>query len=720
MKEDFIKKFPAVPDRAILDALPDQYFEKMDADDFKFHYESLLKLKSDTSRVYRSKGDIEEFIIHHFSTEKLLQNIQKTLGSSKSDHVLYRIFANRKADFILTAIYRNLQQSTRKAEFSFPVMEKLKNLSFTHTQENGKSIFHLKCNNTSRSTLFRNLHETFLKHNIFPAYTEMWELTGDNKQVKSFYSAEIYFDEIISEHIFTSVKNDLERYIQSYIKPMSIFDMIGPSMVGPSSSHTAGANKIGQIARNIIMAKMQFDNCLVSSVEVKLLGSFRDTGVGHRTPSAIGGGLWGFQTDDARMMKYGDPEFLEINGIDFTTGKVKFDGFKKGSIEEDEKYKDEKNHNIVEITARSEKSDLMITGFSIGGGNVEVRYVNGRLEKVLDGKSDAYFSDNKILSEKVNDHCTLVRKIIKDESCASADFSMPFNTFEELLDYMKSSKKKLVHVVTETEMKMQGCTESAIFNKMKNYWLIMQNSVADGLKSKTLSLLKLTGQDSGKMMDYISKNPLFNGIYGKAATYATAVNEINAKSGVIVACPTAGSCGILPGVLKSYDEIKKTDEKKILESLMIAGFLGMILFDDVTTAGADYGCQAEVGAGTAMAASALTYLEGGNDEMIIQAFILSLKNCLGLTCDPVAGLVEVPCVKRNGLYSSLAISAAFMALSGVRSFISPDEVIMVLKEAGEKLNSDFKETAGGGLAKTRDGKQVERDFELEVNRFFKS
>jgi L-serine dehydratase len=151
---------------------------------------------------------------------------------------------------------------------------------------------------------------------------------------------------------------------------------------------------------------------------------------------------------------------------------------------------------------------------------------------------------------------------------------------------------------------------------------------------------------------------------------------------------------------------------------MVAGFFGMILFTDVSTAGADYGCQAEVGAAAAMAASAIAYLENGNHAQLIQAFTIAIKNCLGLICDPVAGLVEVPCVKRNGIYSSLALSAAMMALSGVQSFISPDEVMLTMREVGERLHIDYKETGRGGLARTRDGKEVDKRFAQEVKKFF--
>jgi L-serine dehydratase len=170
--------------------------------------------------------------------------------------------------------------------------------------------------------------------------------------------------------------------------------------------------------------------------------------------------------------------------------------------------------------------------------------------------------------------------------------------------------------------------------------------------------------------------------------------------------------------LQAYHELAKPGKKKMLEAILVSGFMGMILFNDVSTAGADYGCQAEVGVGAAMAACALAWLEGGNSEQVIHAFTLAIKNSLGLICDPVAGLVEVPCVKRNGVFASVAVSAAMMSLSGVRSFISPDEVVLTMKEVGDKLHRDYKETAGGGLAKTRDGKAVERAFESEVKRFF--
>ncbi|MCF0205944.1 MAG: L-serine ammonia-lyase, iron-sulfur-dependent, subunit alpha, partial [Bacteroidales bacterium] len=385
---------------------------------------------------------------------------------------------------------------------------------------------------------------------------------------------------------------------------------------------------------------------------------------------------------------------------------------------DDSRYADQKNANIAEVIFNTNKVKHCVTGFSIGAGNVEIRFFDGPLEFALDGKIDTYLNNGKI--EKLSDTNANMPKISKIyyENAASELPMMPFHTFEELIEYVKTNKINLIELILNTEKQLQNTSKQQVYDKMRSYWKIMQKSVDSGIKDNELSLLKLTGKDSGNINKYRQNNKLFDNIYGKAVAYAVAVNEINAKSGVIIACPTAGSCGILPGVLKAYNEIHKPDEDKILESLMIAGFFGMILFGDVSTAGADYGCQAEIGSAAAMAASALVYLEGGDIEQMIEGFTIAIKNSLGLICDPIAGLVEVPCVKRNGIYSSHAISAALMALSGVKSFVSPDEVILTMREVGERLNVDYKETGKAGLAKTRDGKEVELNFANEVKKFF--
>ena len=187
---------------------------------------------------------------------------------------------------------------------------------------------------------------------------------------------------------------------------------------------------------------------------------------------------------------------------------------------------------------------------------------------------------------------------------------------------------------------------------------------------------------------------------------ALASAEQNAGMGLICAAPTAGSCGILPAVMITAMEELQIDRKKVIESLFTASAIGMVISNRASVSGADCGCQAECGSAAAMAACALTELEGGSVEMIAQACALTLKGMLGLVCDPVAGLVEVPCVKRNGVSAVHAIAASEMALAGIRSRIPADEVIDAMKEVGELMPVCLKETAKGGLATTDTAKKM--------------
>lgn len=679
--------------------------------------------RGETGRTFNHKEELEECIVHNFSHDKLKKTLLSLKPFQYQPYTLYRIITNPEKNYMLTVFYSDIT-SVPHAKVTLPdidmlVAEMKESNSLKFDMQ--KHVLTLQSINSSKFTVINNMVETFQKHNIFPSYIDLWYLKSRDKKIKSLYVVKCIFEEKIKEADALSLRSDFDRYLVRYIKPMSVFDIVGPSMVGPSSSHTAGANKIGHISRNIIKAWAAESGCQVETITVKLMGSFRDTGPGHRTPAAIGGGLWGLVTDHPEMLAHGDPAFLAEKGIDFGGFSAKFGGYLRGGAEDDRKYFSENNNNIAEIIVKTSVGEVLITGFSIGGGNVEVRYVNGRLTAPFTGKEEHFVAAGKILTAseaRKTGKAVAVEPIFKSAGAGKPHFSMPFNSFEELLSYLRSSKTTLIEVIYETEKNLQGSTRQEILSKTAEYWSIMKKAVRKGISDNKLSLLKLTGNDSGKINKHLKKNALFDNVFGRAVAYAVAVNEVNAKSGVIVACPTAGSCGILPGVLQSYSELAKPQREQLFESILVAGFMGMILFNDVTTAGADYGCQAEVGVGSAMAAAALAYLEKGSNEEVVQAFILALKNSLGLICDPVAGLVEVPCVKRNGVFASVAVSAALMALGGVRSFVSPDEVVMTMKEVGDKLHRDFKETAGGGLAKTRDGKAVDRSFEAEVKRFF--
>jgi L-serine dehydratase len=389
---------------------------------------------------------------------------------------------------------------------------------------------------------------------------------------------------------------------------------------------------------------------------------------------------------------------------------------------------------------------LKIVGFSIGGGNVEVRYINDRLPRPITKieEVDAVVAQvgHKVavdaqsvgnITQPCKDGSGAVQIAVGDE-----EHCLNFNTFEELLEYCRQvPEKSLLSVVLETERMMTGQPTVHTRRRMEKLWRVMEQAVYTGLAVHTRSPSGLCGGDGAKIAAFLKRGEpraerraeyrgepqqksgsLFANLHGKAMAYATAVSEQNARSGVVVACPTAGACGIIPGMLVAHRELGNTSVDAIVDALLVAGFVGMVFFDDVTTAGADYGCQAEVGAASAMGAAALAHLEGGDIETVVHAFVLAIKNCMGLICDPVAGLVEVPCVKRNGLFSSLAVSAAAMALAGVRSFVSPDEVVLAVREVGSRLHRDYRETAGGGLARTRDGKRVLEQLRAERARWF--
>lgn len=219
----------------------------------------------------------------------------------------------------------------------------------------------------------------------------------------------------------------------------------------------------------------------------------------------------------------------------------------------------------------------------------------------------------------------------------------------------------------------------------------------------------MVGGDGEKMYQYrMHSNPLLSNYLLEVMEKAVKMGESNACMKRIVAAPTAGSCGVIPAVLLSYGEAKQVEEQKLVEALFVAGGIGEVIAASASISGAEGGCQAEIGSASAMAAGALTYLEGSNNTAIIHAAALALKSMLGLTCDPVAGLVEVPCVKRNVSGAVNAVVASQMAMAGIRSVVAPDEVIDSMRRIGRLLPECLKETSREGLAITSCAAEVRK------------
>lgn len=281
-----------------------------------------------------------------------------------------------------------------------------------------------------------------------------------------------------------------------------------------------------------------------------------------------------------------------------------------------------------------------------------------------------------------------------------------FNTVAELVKLAENAGS-VAEVMIQQEMEHAEASREEILNHMSKNLQVMKNSVEKGVAGVT-SVTKLTGNDAKRLNTYIETKSSVSGTpILKAVRNAVAVNEVNAQMGLICANPTAGSAGVVAGVVTALIETQQLTNEQQLDFLFTAGAFGLIIANRASISGAAGGCQAEIGSASAMASAAIVQTMGGTPKQAANALAITLKNMLGLICDPVAGLVEVPCVKRNALGASQAFISADMALAGIESVIPPDEVIEALNKVGKQMPSIFKETAEGGLARTPTGIAIE-------------
>lgn len=323
-----------------------------------------------------------------------------------------------------------------------------------------------------------------------------------------------------------------------------------------------------------------------------------------------------------------------------------------------------------------------------------------------------------------------------------------FGSIKEILDKCESDGREFWRVILEDDMSDRNVDENESAQKMRELWDAMYQA-AKGYDGSIKSASGLSGGDGKKMEEYIKTRECLCGDFmGKVITEALKMGESNACMKRIVAAPTAGACGVMPAILVPYYErmilqninvednaennittdygdnksnnittdnaeqkdkdtkAKKEADEKIIKALYVAAGIGEVIARRASISGARGGCQAEIGSASAMAAGALTYLQGGNEQQIADSVAMALKNLLGLACDPVAGLVEVPCVKRNVVGAVNAVSSSQMASAGIKSRIPVDEVIDAMAYVGDKMDESLKETGVGGLAGTVSGKEI--------------
>ncbi|MFD1204111.1 MULTISPECIES: L-serine ammonia-lyase, iron-sulfur-dependent, subunit alpha [Sporosarcina] len=285
-----------------------------------------------------------------------------------------------------------------------------------------------------------------------------------------------------------------------------------------------------------------------------------------------------------------------------------------------------------------------------------------------------------------------------------------FSTVKELVELAETQSKPISEIMIEQEMLITKRTREEIVAQMENNLTVMENAVEQGLKG-VKSTSGLTGGDAVLLQKYIESGKSLSGdLILDAVSKAVATNEVNAAMGMICATPTAGAAGIVPGTLFAVKNKLNPTREQMVNYLFTSGAFGFVVANNASISGAAGGCQAETGSAASMAAAAIVEMAGGTPQQSAEAFSIVMKNMLGLVCDPVAGLVEVPCVKRNAMGAAKALVGADMALAGVVSKIPTDEVIEAMHRIGQRMPVELRETAKGGLAATPTGKALEAEI----------
>lgn len=278
---------------------------------------------------------------------------------------------------------------------------------------------------------------------------------------------------------------------------------------------------------------------------------------------------------------------------------------------------------------------------------------------------------------------------------------MDFSSAQGLLKICKEQKVSISQAMINRETKVFEREEEESIKRMAYAFQIMKDAIHKALTEKLKSMGGLIGGEAAKINEKrLSSKPVCGKVMSKAIGYAMGVLEVNASMGLIVAAPTAGSSGVIPGVFVAVQEEFGFSDEEMIDALFNAGAVGYLITRNATVSGAEGGCQAEVGAASAMAASAITQLMGGTPEACLGAASTAITNILGLVCDPIGGLVEAPCQKRNAMGASNALISAEISLSGIGSLIPLDEVIDTMYQVGRSLPRELRETALGGIATT--------------------
>lgn len=520
------------------------------------------------------------------------------------------------------------------------------------------------------------------------------------------------------------------------VHTLQIKDIIGPIMIGPSSSHTAGALRIASMALRLCRSAP-------ARVEFKLYGSFAHTYRGHGTDRALVAGMLGLETDDLRIRDAFD--LAQNAGMEFLFTPLP-----------DEPYDHPNTVDIISTDA--EGSTLEVRGESIGGGAAVLRRVNG-VDLYITGEhtsivvrqhdergvlahiaqSISLFGINiastRMYRERRGDAAYTIMetdspipeearaailahpgvrdvRIIPADSCTEGSDGGDedaYDRFEELdfacgndlLAYCIQQECSISTAFRRRDEALaasvgQPCDLDAYLTRVLR---VMRASAVDPTRHSVKTMGGLIGGEAHAVTESnAAGRGICDGQLARATTYALGVLETNASMGRIVAAPTAGSSGVIPATLLTLQDDRGFDDATLCDALITAAAVGDLISRNATVSGAEGGCQAEIGAAAAMAAAAATQLGGGTPSQCLAAAANAIANMLGLVCDPIAGLVEVPCQKRNASGAACALVSAEIALAGVENLVDFDQTVDALYRVGRALPFELRETALGGLA----------------------
>jgi len=519
----------------------------------------------------------------------------------------------------------------------------------------------------------------------------------------------------------------------------SIFnDVIGPVMRGPSSSHCAASLRIARICRDLM--DEQIKDILIT---FDPNGSLATTHKSQGSDMGLFGGFLGWEAYDERLQD--SEKHLATSGINYS---IKIDHLA------------EKHPNTYQISLTNGKETRELVAISTGGGMIEVINIDGNKVSIAgdyfetliyctEATSIINYLEATIVFDKINfhhgDHSFIEIKSqnrIPENICieikqmptvafikvinpvlpimARKNIKVPFISCHEMMEYNKGKNKALWELAVDYESIRGNISPASVMEKTKEIIQIMRNAIDTGLKG-TKYKDRILGSQSPHYKESFEANQLIGGdVINKTIMYVSAIMEVKSSMGVIVAAPTAGSCGGLPGVVFGTADCINNNEDAIIKAMLSAGLIGVFIAAHATFAAEVGGCMAETGSGGGMAAAALVEMNGGSLEQSIAAASLALQNSLGIICDPIGNRVEAPCLGRNVMAATNAISCANMALSNYEHLIPLDEVIETMKTVGDQIHHTLRCTNLGGLSITNAAKKIEALLEENPSVFYKS